>query len=83
MTIDKLLDCSADELEAMKVEQYTEYFSKYLNVTRPELAVKPGASSGSSIRRMPSTKAHMTSEKQAKLAKIRAAAQQLGIDLDI
>ena len=38
MTIEEILDCSADELEKMTDEELLKHFSTYLNVTRPELA---------------------------------------------
>lgn len=41
MTIEQLLDCSADELEKMTDAQLNEYFSPFFQVTRPELAPKP------------------------------------------
>ncbi len=38
MTIEEILDCSADELEKMTDEDLLKHFSQYLSVTRPELA---------------------------------------------
>lgn len=40
MTIEQLLDCSAEQLEKMKDEELLKHFQKYLNVTRPELVVR-------------------------------------------
>lgn len=41
MTLEDLLDMSADKLEAMSDEELIAYCSPYFNVTRPELAPKP------------------------------------------
>ncbi len=41
MTIEEILECSADQLKAMSDAQLLEHFQKYLTVTRPELATKP------------------------------------------
>lgn len=40
MTIEELLDCSPEKLEAMSDKELLEYFAPFLNVTRPELAAK-------------------------------------------
>ena len=40
MTIERLIDCSADELEAMSDAELLEHFKQYLDVTRPERAPK-------------------------------------------
>lgn len=36
MTIEQIVQCSADELEAMTDEQLLAHFHEMLNVTRPE-----------------------------------------------
>lgn len=41
MTLDELLDMSADKLEAMSDEELIAYCTPYFNITRPELAPKP------------------------------------------
>lgn len=38
MTIEKLLEMSADQLEAMSDKELEEHFAKYLPTTRPEFA---------------------------------------------
>jgi len=41
MTLEKLLQCSADQLDAFSEEQLNEWFKPLLIITRPELSVKP------------------------------------------
>lgn len=41
MTIEEILDCSADQLEKMSDEDLIKYLSPYFAVTRPELIQKP------------------------------------------
>jgi hypothetical protein len=41
VTIEKLLQCSATELEALTDEELKKHFEPYLKITRPELAEKP------------------------------------------
>lgn len=53
MTIEELLECTADELEQMTDEQLMTHLAPYLNATRPELvraqnASKPQSSKGKS-----------------------------------
>lgn len=36
MTIEQIVNCSADELEKMSDEELLKHFDQYLNVTRPE-----------------------------------------------
>lgn len=43
MTIEMLLECSADQLEKMSDAELLQHFSKYLNVTRPDMAIKPSS----------------------------------------
>ena len=38
MTLEALLDCSTEKLQAMSDEELTSYLSKYFTVTRPKLA---------------------------------------------
>jgi hypothetical protein len=40
MTIEEILDCSAEQLKAMSDEELLKHFQQYLCVTRPELAAK-------------------------------------------
>lgn len=49
MTMEKLLELPAKDLEAMTDAELLEHFKGYLVVTRPELAEKP--SHGPSIRK--------------------------------
>jgi hypothetical protein len=49
MTMEKLLELPAKDLEAMTDAELLEHFKGYLVVTRPELAEKPAH--GPSIRR--------------------------------
>lgn len=41
MTLETLLNCSADELEKLTEEELLKHFEPYLKITRPELAEKP------------------------------------------
>ena len=41
MTIEEILECSAEKLEAMSDIELINYFKPFFNVTRPELAPKP------------------------------------------
>lgn len=36
MTIEQIVECSAEQLEKMSDEELLEHFKKYLDVTRPE-----------------------------------------------
>lgn len=36
MTIEELLDCSVEKLEAMSDQQIEDYFAPFFNVTRPQ-----------------------------------------------
>lgn len=40
MTIEKLLNTSIEELEAMTDDQLRDFFGPFLNVTRPDRAIK-------------------------------------------
>lgn len=41
MTIEELLECSAEQLEKMTDAELEEHFKPFLQITRPELAPKP------------------------------------------
>lgn len=41
MTLEQLLNSSADELEKLTDKQLEDFFAPYFKVTRPELAEKP------------------------------------------
>jgi hypothetical protein len=40
MTIEQILQCSADQLEAMSNEELDKHFQQYYPVTRPEKVMK-------------------------------------------
>lgn len=50
MTLEQLLESSADELDKLDDKQLLEYFKPYFAVTRPEMARKVNESNGSSTR---------------------------------
>ena len=69
MTIEELLDCSAEKLEAMTDSELNSYLSPYFQVTRPEFQVNKAT---------PKKSGDM--ELNLKLAKAKAIARSLGID---
>lgn len=78
MTLEELLESSADELDKLDDKQLLEYFKPYFAVTRPEMARKVSESSGirsSGQSSAPTNK--LTKEQQEVLT--RLAAQ--GIDI--
>jgi hypothetical protein len=40
MTLEEILDCSAEKLQAMTDEELLKHFTPYLDITRPERAAK-------------------------------------------
>lgn len=70
MTLEQLLDCSAEQLEAMSDEELTRFFEPYFNITRPEQVTRARKTTAP-------PKVQMTPEM---MKKINAAAA-LGIDL--
>lgn len=50
MTIQQLLNCSAEQLEALSDSQLEEYFKPYFNVTRPDRAMIKQAAEKSARR---------------------------------
>jgi len=72
MSIEELIACDAATLEKMSDAELLKHFEKYLNVTRPEQAVKQQRTTNqqSAILNNP------------KFAKGMEIAKQLGIDLD-
>lgn len=46
MTLEDLLECSADELEKLSDTELTELLAPYFKVTRPEIAGKMQRTSG-------------------------------------
>ena len=73
MKIEELLECSAEQLQAMTDAQLLEHFKPYLNVTRPEFAPRPKAPTN---RPVPVAE---TKQFAAKIQQLNA----LGLDLDI
>lgn len=68
MTLEQLLDCSADVLEKMTDTELLAHFEPFLKVTRPELAEKPRAK----VENKQSVMQFMSPEKKAKLAALAA-----------
>lgn len=78
MTIECLLECSADELEKMTDAELKAHFAPYLQFTRPELIQKSSVTTKRNI----STGSYR-SEKNEKKQKANDILKQLGIDLKI
>jgi hypothetical protein len=82
MTIESLLDCSADKLEAMSDAQLNEVLAPYFNVTRPEFAGKSsGAKSTGVSSKKVSAKTPVDWDKEQKKKAAFAYAAQMGINL--
>ena len=79
MTLEALLDCSTEKLQAMSDEELTSYLSKYFTVTRPKLAKE---SSQQNNKQNP-LKILENAEHQKKLARAKELAKALGVDLGI
>lgn len=77
MTIQQLLDCSAEKLKKMNDAELLKYFEPYLKITRPELAEKP---EGSNKKRV--TSSMPSGMKQAKFNMVQMMAKNLGVELD-
>jgi len=73
MTLEELLNNSADELEKLSTAELTAFFEPFFKVTRPELAEKPALNKPRKIT---------DTFKSAKYNKAKDIAAQLGIDLD-
>ena len=71
MTLEELLDCSAESPEKMSDKELNDYLSPYFNVTRPELQSKREAPKKSNSSDM---------ELNLKLQKAREIAKSLGIE---
>lgn len=67
MTLEELLNCSAEKLQAMTDQQLEDYFRPYFAVTRPEQAARKN----SAVARM-----ILSPEQQGKLKLM----EQMGID---
>jgi len=79
MTLEALLDCSADKLQALTEEELTSYLSHYFIVTRPELAKE---SRQQNSKQNP-LKMLENAEHQKKLQSAKELAKALGVDLGI
>jgi len=79
MTIELLLEMSADELEKMTDAQLLEFFAPYLIHVRPETgSIKREATS-----KLPSNpKTSIKASIDANIAKAKSIAAKYGIDLD-
>jgi hypothetical protein len=79
MTIEELLECSADKLEKMTTEQLLSWFGPKLKITRPELARQERRAS------KPNRQLSMESlspEEQIKRNKVRDILADLGMAAD-
>lgn len=83
MTIEQLLECSADQLEKMTEAELLQHFAPYLTVTRPELAEKPLKREDikGAVNRMAQAAKKQPTEKQQKLAQAEAIFKQFGLTL--
>jgi hypothetical protein len=84
MTIEQLLDCSADELEKLSDTELEKILAPYFNVTRPELGAHVKKTSTSNAKVVTSIKAPKTAadwEKQEKMKAAYEMAKQMGINL--
>lgn len=77
MTLDELLGLSSAELDKIPPATIQAFFEPYLNVTRPERQVKETVNH----RSKPSVDHSTSKEKQEKLAKARAIAEQFGLKI--
>lgn len=77
MTLEELLESSADELDKLDDKQLLEYFKPYFAVTRPEMARKASDSPKYSVGPSAPPTSKLTKEQQEVLT--RLAAQ--GIDI--
>lgn len=76
MTIEKLLNCSADEMEKFTDQQLLAYFAPYLDITRPDrAAIKQAADKAISKSRAKTGKVDPALEAISRLT-------QFGINFD-
>lgn len=71
MTIEQLLECSADQLEAMSDAELIQYLSPYFEVTRPQ----------PTKQKQEGTPAKVTVEQKLKIRQAELIAKQFGLDL--
>lgn len=82
MTIESLLDCSADELEKLSDSELEKILSPFFQVTRPELgAQKKGTSTSKTVTSLKAPKTAADWEKQEKIKLAMDMARQLGVNL--
>lgn len=74
MTIEALLECSADELEKMSDAELLNHFTPFLMVTRPDLAMKQRAEAKTKVRKSEYSDMELEAMKIAK---------QYGLDLKL
>lgn len=74
MTIEALLECSADELEKMSDAELLNHFTPFLMVTRPDLAMKERAEAKTKVRKSEYSDMELEAMKIAK---------QYGLDLKL
>ena len=73
MTIEKLLQCSADQWEKFTEEELLKYFEPVLHITRPDLVTK---------ERAITTPRNTNNTLDSKMEMARKIAAQFGLDLD-
>ncbi len=80
MTIEQLLNCSADKLEAMTDEDLTKHFLPFMTITRPELAAKEREKAGEAKPSTgPKRSSRLLDDRQQKAI---AIAKQMGLDIE-
>lgn len=77
MTIEELLNCSADQLEKMSDAELEAHFAPYLNVTRPERVIQEGSNNRISKPSVGSRKQSI--EQSAAYRKAQEIAAQYGL----
>lgn len=78
MTLDELLGLSSAELDKIPSATIQAFFEPYLNVTRPERQTKERVSN---VVKNKASAVPFDKEKQEKLAKARAIAEQFGLKI--
>ena len=78
MTIEHLLEISADELEKMSDAQLMEFFQPYLQYVRPETGAVKRESKALGTPKTQSVNASI----EANIAKAKAIAAKFGIDIE-
>lgn len=83
MTIEQLLACSPEQLEAMTDAELQAHFTPYLKVTRPEL--QETKREKSTIKHAGYSTGHksVSKEKADKIRQAKIIAKQFGFDLGI